>query len=388
MRRIDTSPTAGIAEAIAALPTGGGRLHLPAGVYALRNTVHLPANVSLVGDGAATAIQIAPLTATTLAVDAEAGSDEVSLVDEHPFRVGDAIGLTDTKNSGWSGTHATVTRVDGACVSIDRPVNRALAVDREAVAVNLFPAIQADDVTNIEIADLCIRGPEAYDGRWWDFTYSAVHIVRCERTRVRNCLVDGWPSDGISIQRGTDAQVTTCQVHDCRGHGYHPGTGLGHSIWSHNIGKRNGGDGLYFCMGVHHSVCSDNVFTESAGNGIGGVANGGDHHDVISDNVCSYNGLCGIDANRGEEQVITGNLLLGNSRSEPGRWPGVRLHDMRHTLVQGNRCADDQDPLTQTSGIVESGESDVNLVSGNMCVGMRVGVEIVGAGSRAEGNLV
>ncbi|MEO2003290.1 MAG: right-handed parallel beta-helix repeat-containing protein, partial [Candidatus Poribacteria bacterium] len=142
------------------------------------------------------------------------------------------------------------------------------------------------------------------------------------------------------------------------------------------------------CMGVHHSVCSDNVFTESAGNGIGGVANGGDHHNVISDNVCSYNGLCGIDANRGEEQVITGNLLLGNSRSEPGRWPGVRLHDMRHTLVQGNRCADDQDPPTQTAGIVESGESDVNLVSGNMCVGMRVGVETVGAGSRAEGNLV
>ena len=43
----DTSPTCWIAEAIAALPTGGGRVHLPAGVYRVRNTIHLPANVSL-----------------------------------------------------------------------------------------------------------------------------------------------------------------------------------------------------------------------------------------------------------------------------------------------------------------------------------------------------
>ncbi|MBT3265977.1 right-handed parallel beta-helix repeat-containing protein [Candidatus Poribacteria bacterium] len=384
----DASPTCGIAEAIAALPTGGGRVRLDAGVYRLRDTIHLPASVSLVGSGPATVLDIAPLRAVPLAQDAPEGSNEVQLVEASSFRAGDAVGLTDTTNRGWWGTHTTVTRVDGTTVWVDRPVNRGLTAGDEAVAVNLFPAIQADDVSDIEIADLSVRGPGGADGPWWDFTYSAIHVVRCERTRIRDCSVTGWPSDGISIQRGYDAQVTGCRAHGCRGHGYHPGTGLGHSIWSHNIGKGNGGDGLYFCMGVHHSVCSDNVFTENGQNGIGGVANGGDHHDIISNNVCSYNGLCGIDANRGEEQLITGNLLLGNSRSDPGRWPGVRLHDMRHTLVQGNRCADDQDTPTQTFGIVESGESDVNLVSGNLCAGMSVGVEIAGPGSQAEGNLV
>ena len=39
-------------------------------------------------------------------------------------------------------------------------------------------------------------------------------------------------------------------------------------------------------------------------------------------------------------------------------------------------------------GIVESGDSDWNLVSGNLCVGMAEPVTVVGGNTRAEGNLV
>ena len=139
---------------------------------------------------------------------------------------------------------------------------------------------------------------------------------------------------------------------------------------------------------AHFTFRSDNVFTENGRHGIGGVAEGGDHHDIINDNVCSYNGQCGIDASRGEEQTITGNLLLGNSRETPGAWPGLRLHDMQSALVQGNRCADDQDPATQTLGIIESGDSDGNLISANLCAGMQTGVQVVGPATQAHGNLV
>ena len=254
--------------------------------------------------------------------------------------------------------------------------------------MNLFPAIWSRGEADIEIRDLTVRGPEGYDGPWWDFTYTGIHLDACERVRVADCTVFGWPSDGIGVQRGSDVQVTGCQAHGCRGHGFHPGTGLVRSVWSHNIGRGNGGDGFYFCARVHHTVCSDSVFSENGQNGIGGVAGGGDHHCVISDNVCSYNARCGIDANRGEEQVITGNLLLGNSREAPGRWPGIRLDDLERAIVQGNRCADDQEAPTQTLGIVESGTSDTNLIGGNLCVGMAEGVVVVGEHSRAEGNLV
>ena len=333
-------------------------------------------------------LRIGRLKEVALAKDVRKGGRWLTCSKPVPFQVGEAIGVGDDRVRGWWGTHARVEAVDDDRVRLDRSLNRSVSTKRNARVVNLFPGIWVEGANDLEIGNLSIQGPRNYAGRWWDFTYAAIHVVSCERVRIQGVSVKDWPSDGIGVQRGADVQVTHCQVHDCRGHGFHPGTGLGNSVWSHNIGRKNGGDGLYFCMRVHHTVCSDSVFEGNDQNGIGGVANGFDHHDVISNNVCANNGMCGIDANRGEEQVITGNLLLNNSRLEPGRWPGIRLHDLERALVQGNRCAVEPEDGTQRKGIVESGESDFNLISGNLCVGMDEAITMVGRNSRAEGNLV
>ena len=382
------SPTCGLEDAIASLPETGGGVRIPAGTYPLRKTLYVPSRVSLIGDGPATALTILPLQVAPLARDIHKGERVLTCTSKPPFRVGEGIGVCDDDHRGWWGTHGEVERVEGVRVWMNVPFERDLSASRNARAVNLFPGIWAEGETDIAIRDLTLKGPENYEGAWWDFTYSAMHIVACERVRILNCSVFGWPSDGFGIQRGCDVQVAHCQAHGCRGHGFHPGTGLARSIWSHNIGKGNGGDGYYFCARVHHSVCSDSVFSENGQHGIGGVANGGDHHNIASNNVCSHNGMCGIDANRGEEQVMTGNLLLGNSRAEPGKYPGIRVHDLTHSIIQGNRCADDREPQTQQKGIEESGASDYNLISGNLCAGMAQAIAIVGKHSRAEGNLV
>ncbi len=382
------SPTCGIAEAIASLSPAGGRVRAPAGTYLLRQSVYLPRCVSLAGDGPATVLAIRPPESVALETDAREGENEFKCRIRPPFRVGDAVGICDDRQSGWHGTHGIVQERNGSRVRLNVALERELKVAENARAVRLFPAIYALDEVDIEIQDLTIRGHGQYQGPWWDFTYAAVHLVGCRRVRVVNCTVSDWASDGFGIQRGSDVQVMQCQAHGCRGHGFHPGTGLRASVWSHNIAEGNGGDGFFFCARVHHTVCSDSVFSRNGQHGIGGVANGGDHHNIISDNVCAYNGGCGIDANRGEEQVLSGNLLLSNSQEAPGRWPGIRLHDLERAIVQGNRCADDQATPTQTGGIVESGSSDYNLMGGNMCVGMREPIVVTGPNSRVEGNLV
>ena len=271
---------------------------------------------------------------------------------------------------------------------LSRAFNHALAVADRARAVNLFAAITAQRVTDVQVADLSIVGPDARSSKWWDYTFSGIHLVECKRVRIANVSVLHWPSDGISVQRGSDVQVTHCQVHDCRGHGFHPGSGLGESIWSGNIGKNNGGDGFYFCARVHHCVCSENVFTGNGQSGIGGVGSGGDHHNVIAANVCGHNQQWGINAYEGNEHVITGNICLSNSRKKRGAFGGIRLHDVRHTLVQANRCGDDQKRPTQTRGIAETGDSDHNLISANLCTGMKQPVAVTGRHSLAEANLV
>lgn len=97
-----------------------------------------------------------------------------------------------------------------------------------------------------------------------------------------------------------------------------------------------------------------------------------------------------------KEAQIVGNILRSNSWKEPGAYPALRLHNVKRFLVQGNRCADDVDKSPtvggdtpcQTRGIVESGHSDWNLVSGNICTGMAEPITVIGHNSRAQGNLL
>ena len=380
------SNTSGIQEAIDALGEQGGRVRVPAGEWRLRRSIVLPSRVSLVGDGPATELTIAAPRALSLARDARKGIRSVHVRGRVPFVPGDGVGLSDAKRLGWNGTHAVVTSVHGNLVRLNNPVNRGVTIKEGAKIVSLIPGITASGSRDADLRDLTLRGTDRM-GPWWDFTYSAVHLVNCHHMRVLNVTVSDWPSDGIGVQGGSDVQVAHCQVTTCRGHGFHPGTSLARSVWSHNIATGNHGDGLYFCWRVHDSVCSDSVFTGNSLSGIGGVAHGGDHHNIISNNVCSENAKWGIDASDGVEQVITGNLLRSNSREKAGAYPALRLHNVQRFLVNGNRCADDQDTPTQTRGIVESGDSDWNLVTGNLCVGMAEPVTVVGSNSRAEGNL-
>jgi len=382
------SPTCGVLEAIASLPSTGGRVHIPAGTYVLRRAIDLPSRISIVGEGPATVLTVPQVCTGLLTADRRSGSRSVETLKRLPVKPGWEIGICDDRQRGWWGTHAIVKRIEKNRISLASPINRILKTERKARAVIGFPLFRGLAQSDVEIRDLTIQGPKGFRGRPLDFTYSAIHFRNCCRLRLLNCTVSDWPSDGFSVQGGTDAQVLHCQAHGCKGHGFHPGTGLGSSVWSHNIARGCGGDGLYFCARVHHTVCSDSVFVENDGNGIGGVGHGGDRHDVISNNVCAHNGRCGIDANLGAEQVITGNLILGNSRDATGKWPGIRLHDLHHALVQANRCADDAEKPTQKLGIVESGGSDYNLIVSNLCHGMEMPVATVGEHTRAEGNLV
>jgi len=381
------SPTSGIQEAIDSLQEKGGRVRIPAGRWHLSRSIYVPSGVSLVGDGPATVLHISPLRVARLATAVRKGGRVLTLKGKVSFKVGQEIGISDEVLNGWWGTHGIVEAIDGNRVRMSARFNRGLSVADDAKAVSLFPAITGAGSCDVELADFTIRGPRGYKGKWWDFTYSAIHLVWCQRVRITNVTVFAWPSDGIGVQRGSDVQVSQCQSHGCRGHGFHPGTGLARSVWSHNIGQGNGGDGFFFCARVHHSTCSDSVFSENGLAGIGGVARGGDHHNIISNNVCSYNQKWGIEATRGDEQVITGNLILSNSQEKAGEFPGIRLRDMKRNVVTSNRLADDQEKPTQTQGIVESGATDFNLISHNLCTGMKQGVVVVGAHSRGEGNL-
>ena len=406
-----TSPTSGIQEAIDALGEGGGSVRIPAGEWPLRQSIVVSSRMQLTGDGPATQLTAGPPKIVRLARDARKGARSVLARSRVPFSPGDRVSVVDNKRQWWLATHVVVTAVEGRRVRLSEPLVHGIKVEQDALIMSAFPGIttpgtgsmkRREPIYDVVVRDLALHGafgsaPEHY---WGDFTLSAVHLVHCHRARITNVSVFDWLADGISIQGGADVQVTHCQVRGC-GNGFHPGGGLKRSIWSHNVGVGNNSCGLFVCGWVCDSVISDNVFSGN-GTGIGGLGYADCHHNVVSNNVCSENGRCGIcfDDSVGNHYIfgdefhrlrgnymITGNMLRNNSQKEPGAYAALRLHNAQRCLVQGNRCDDDQQKPTQTKGIIESGDSDWNLISGNLCVRMTEPVRVVGPNSRTEGNL-
>ena len=401
------SPTSGIQKAIDSLGDQGGCVRIRAGEWPLRRSLVLPSRIQLAGDGPMTELTIAAPKELRLARDARKGSRSIHVKGRIPFSPGDAVGVVDDKRQWWDGTHALVTAVEGRVIQLSTPLIRGLRVSAEARIVSAFPGITTPGVGDmpdrnpiheIVLRDLALRAPNGPGDPYRDFTYAAIHLVNCHRARMLGISVSGWPSDGISVQGGSDVQVINGQVSGCQGNGFHPGGGVTRSVWSQNIGTGNGSDGLFICGWVRDSVISDCIFTGNRSSGIGGLGYADCHHNVISNNVCSENGVSGIYAmDRGSYPItsnmergnylITGNMLRANSQEKPGEHPALRLHDAKRFIVQANRCADDQDNPTQTRGIVESGDSDWNLITGNLCVGMAEPLTVVGKHTRAEGNL-
>ncbi len=383
------SPTSGVQQAIDATGPEGGIVVLPPGVYPLRRSLILRSRVTLRGSGASTVLRKQPGFASPLTADCPAGATAVEVKDASGFRVGGEIGIRDPEQRGWHSHHPIVTAVKGNRVTFDTPTEREYKVERGALAFSFHPAVYAKGQSHVSIESLQIDGNAAAQPAEVpvDFTFAAVHLVRCTEARVRDVWVTGWPSDGIGVQGGSDVQVIGCTVSQCRGHGFHPGTSLKHAVFSGNAGRENGQDGLYFCMRVRHCTMSSNVFHGNGWSGIGGLGDAYDEWNVCSGNTCTANGRAGILMRNGKNNTVTGNVCVNNSKSEAGKYPGILLDDTTGSVAAGNRCSDDQETPTQLVGISETGKSDHNLIGNNHLSGSSRGLEKVGPHTQTTGNL-
>jgi len=360
------SRTAGIQEAVDALPPGGGIVYIPAGTYEVARAVHLRSGVYVRGDGEHTVIARAePCLQVELAAVARKGEKAVKVKDISGFKVGNEVCVRSDSSHGWWCTHTLIAAIEGSVISLADTLSHS-HFPPEAWASNLFPCFYATDSRDIRIEDLTIDGRMTDEDRKKlinDFTLSAVHFRDVSDCLVARVHVRNYPGDGISIQIGDNATVTHCLAEYNLGHGFHPGTGITSGAWTDNVGRYNGWDGLFFCHRVRHSIMSGNRFHHNGWNGIGGLGiggSGGDRYNVISANFCSNNGKSGIECKVGGNNIITNNVCENNSQSEPGRWPGILVRDTHSSVITGNRCLDFQQPdsaKTQRCGILVEGES-------------------------------
>ena len=323
------SPTAGIQEAINALGENGGVVTIPPGEYLLRRSIRVHSNVTLQGAGEETVLCKIAQIGSKLAAPIDAESRSVRVQDAAGFREGDEIGLFDQTTVGWLHAHAIVTGVQGNELLLNRRLGRAFNPAEGGSVINYFPAITGSGLlSKVVIKDITIDGRSEENpgpfvvaarapGKPTDlgFTFAAINLVDATDSRIEGCCIKGWPSDGISMQRGGGNLVAKCAVENCRGPGYHVGGGLCDSVFSENEARENLDDGFYFCVRVERVVVRGNKFIGNQGSGIGGLGDGGDKYNIVEDNLCEQNGRCGIALWDGESNTVRNNICVNNSQS-------------------------------------------------------------------------
>jgi parallel beta-helix repeat protein len=362
------SPTAGIQEAIDALPENGGMVVIPAGTYLLRGSVRLRPRVRLTGEGPATVLTRPPVVVFDVTETIESNHTTAALNSVAGLHVGDEVWIGDAKQGGWHSRHLRITSIQGLVVDgvmVAGDPKRAYLVEDSPWGANVYPAFlihKSDDVT---IESLTIDGGAPVQGLQVtpDFTCAAVHGVSSRNVRVANVTVRRWPSDGIGVQGGCGI-VSGCIVEDCLGHGFHPGTSIEYGVWTNNISRGNR-NGFFFCLNVRNNVVANNVFISNRLHGVDDLR-APDAFNVVVGNVASDNGLHGIEASNALGNVIAANVCRDNSRIAPGAGVGIHLTAHRDNVVTANACLDTREPHHQAKGVEATHPAGDNLIAGNL----------------------
>ena len=345
------SLTAGIQEAINALPASGGVVQIPAGEYLIFRSIKLKANITIQGEGRSTVITRPTEKFLDVTEDVTKNTNSFKVSNTAGVVLGHEYCIKSSDQGGWHCKHGVVSSIKGNTINLEPvfalPDIEYLSKDK-IVAANWFPIFYAHEIERVSISNLAIQGNVTDRNREkTDFTVAAIHTHRCSEVVVEGIYIKDYPGDGIGIQSGTANRVSKCIIDGCIGQGLHPGTGISHSIFENNISSNNTQDGFYFCLGVNHIHCTGNHLLNNRRHGIGGLTKP-DRYNIVTQNYCSKNGRHGIDAANSYYNIIENNFIDNNSQSEAGKYAGLLLTEYEGTVVRNNIFLDDQEIKTQT----------------------------------------
>jgi len=393
-------PTCGIQEAIASLPKEGGRVILEPRTYIMRASIVLRDDLTISGQGRDTVLKRRAEVIHKLTKDAVKTESTVTVDSTENLRVGDEIAIRDDKFNGWYTTHGIIKEIKDNTITIDDRLVQPYALANNAIVINHHPMIEAYRIWDYRyhivrwvIEDITIDGNLAENPTpISDWSTAGIHLASSGEGIVQRVVVRNFITDGISDQYGLFNTIRECVVEGCRGNGFHPGTSVRGSKFIGNVARNNEGDGFFFCADVTGIQVTNNTFVNNKKNGIGGIGGGGDSFNVISGNVCFGNGRHGIQAENGKGNSITGNVCFSNSTAEPGKFAGIAIENATEVIVTGNICGnkiENNKPATQGYGILESGTSNNNVITGNVLRDNTAdAVKTVGAATVANGNVV
>ncbi len=302
-----------------AAANGGGVVEVPAGEYCLNDALHLRSGVRVTGESGVV-LKKAPSVTSRILDYLGYGHFEITVAEPEKFHPGMGVHIIDNLSMGFYTTVATIIGIEGERLFLDHMLNHDYGPESEAIAVSVFPLVDADRVTDASIEGLCL------DGNKEEETFElngcrggGVFIYQSRQVAVRNMEVRNYRGDAISFQQNIDITVEGCDVHHNTGGGLHPGSGSVRYLLQNNHLHDNGGCGIFYCLRTTHSICRNNLIENNGQAGIS-IGERDTDHEVAGNIIRGQGGpgvLFRVPTRRGGDRVrLEGNTIGGNCKNE------------------------------------------------------------------------
>ena len=328
---------------------GGGTVQLLPGTYTLRNAVHLPSKIRLLGSGPDSVITKIASETVPLADDSNWFDQEITLADAKGFRVGDGV-LVRTKNPHNGSTDyikRTLVARSGKRFKLDDGLRDNVWLSGKPTCSSLFPLLTSENTADVVIENLTLDGNGENNENLNGNYAGCIFLQDCNRYTIRKVEARNYNGDGISFQICHDVVIDNCYCHDNSNLGVHPGSGSQRPLIRNSRMIRNN-IGLFWCWGVKYGLAEGNEMdgNRSYGSSIGHC----DTDNAIRNNRITNSGKVGIlfrDENRGRDFWPNRNLVEKNVIVDSGGDDGIAIdiagktHDVR---ILRNEIRETRDP--------------------------------------------
>ncbi|MFG0240967.1 MAG: right-handed parallel beta-helix repeat-containing protein [Gimesia chilikensis] len=331
---------------------GGGTVQILPGTFTLRNALHLPSHIRLLGSGPETIITKGPSETVAISEDSDWYDQEITLEKSAGFQVGDGVVLV-TKNPSTGGQDVikrTLVARSGNRFKLNDGLRKNIWLSGKPTVASLFPLLTSEYTRDVVIENLTLDGNRKNNTNLNGNYGGCIFLQDCNRYTVRNVTARNYNGDGISFQICHDVKVENCHSHGHEGLGVHPGSGSQRPLRQTNRFENNH-IGLFWCWGVKYGLAEKNQLT---GNDIGISIGHNDTDNVMRENIVADSKQVGIlfrnDA-RGKNFWANRNTVVKNQILNSGAANGVAIDITGRTsdlVIKENLISEQRQPMQRT----------------------------------------
>lgn len=358
---------------------GGGTVRILPGTYTLRNSIHLPSNLRLVGSGPETIITKNASETIAITDDSDWYDQEITLASTGDFKVGDGVVLQ-TKNPHNGATDVikrSLVAKSGNRFKLSDGLRKNLWLSGKPTCSSLFPLFTSEYTSDVTIEKLTLDGNGSNNTNLNGNYGGCIFLQDCNRYTIRDVEARNYNGDGISFQICHDVVVENCHSHDNTNLGVHPGSGSQRPLIRNCVLERND-QGLFWCWGVKFGLAEGNrmIGNRSYGTSIGH----NDTDNVMRNNEISGSGKVGIlfrDDNRGRDFWANRNLVENNRVINTGDEDGIAIDirgQTKDVRLVNNELRETRQPMRRI-GIRVGGQAGNIEMAKNTIEGFSTAVE-------------